>query len=139
MRVDKLGGPRVRFVEGCPQFALGIDFEGGPAAQAMVDALERRKDFSNAVRAEHRALGIGNTLASGSRASDGSGRSVSVEKRLDGKIVERGTLGAAPKRDRGQEIMEGARRGELDDEEALAHRVKILEQEAEERGEFIGL
>lgn len=64
-------------VEGCPQFALGND---GPAAQSGVDAIDRRKAFTDAVRGEYRALGLHKTIAKGTYASDGRGRVVKAEQ-----------------------------------------------------------
>jgi hypothetical protein len=65
-------------VDGCPQFALGVD----PSADDTrgMDALERRRKFGNAVRAEYRGLGLRHTIAQGSYASDGRGSSKSVER-----------------------------------------------------------
>lgn len=64
-------------VDGCPQFALSLtsDIDDTRAC----DAIERRKKFGNAVRAEYRALGINHTIAKGTYASDGRGRSGSAE------------------------------------------------------------
>lgn len=70
---------QAELVEGCPQFALGSDIATGSGAQAGVDALERRKAFTNAVRGEYRALGLRHTIARGTYASDGRGRVTSVE------------------------------------------------------------
>lgn len=67
-------------VEGCPQFALGVDFNGGRGATAALAALDRRKVFADAVRCEYRALGLTHTIARGTYAADGAGRSRSLEK-----------------------------------------------------------
>lgn len=67
-------------VEGCPQFALGVDFNGGRGATAALAALDRRKAFADAVRCEYRALGLSHTIARGTYAADGAGRSRSLEK-----------------------------------------------------------
>lgn len=67
-------------VEGCPQFALGNDTATGAAAQAGVDALDRRKAFTDAVRGEYRALGLRKTIARGTYASDGRGRVARAEQ-----------------------------------------------------------
>jgi hypothetical protein len=80
-------------VEGMPQFALGLDLDGGRGAQAMVDGLERRKAFDQAVRAEYRALGFtGRRLARSAAVRDGAGRSVTVEQRnsINDKNAARG-------------------------------------------------
>ena len=68
-------------VDGTPQFALGLDSGGeGRGSQASVDAYDRKRDFSNAVRADYRSLGMpGTRIARGSHASDGAGRSTTVE------------------------------------------------------------
>jgi hypothetical protein len=68
-------------VEGMPQFALGLDMECGPGAQAMVDASLRRDRQNAAVRSEYRAIGLaGRRLAKTSQARDGAGRSTTVEQ-----------------------------------------------------------
>lgn len=72
---------RAEMVDGTPQFALGLDSAGeSRGARASMDAYDRKKDFTNAVRAEYRALGMpGTRIARGSHASDGAGRSSTVE------------------------------------------------------------
>ena len=67
-------------VEGCPQFALGVDFNGSRGSTAALAALDRRKVFADAVRCEYRALGLTHTIARGTYAADGAGRSRSLEK-----------------------------------------------------------
>ena len=68
-------------VEGCPQFAQGLDVLGGRGAQAAVDALERRKAFMNAVVTEYRALGVpSRRIARISKVEDGAGGSAAVRQ-----------------------------------------------------------
>lgn len=64
-------------VEGCPQFAIGLPADADDTRGT--DGLDRRKQFTDAVRAEYRALGLRHTVARGSYASDGKGRSASRE------------------------------------------------------------
>lgn len=120
-------------VEGCPQFALGVDMEGGRGSTAMLGALDRQKAFTGAVRAEYRALGVTNTLARGSRASDGAGRSTLVETHA------RGTEAAAPlpPPEKPAKAARKNRTLDFDDDDALAREVERQEREAEERGEFL--
>lgn len=66
------------FVDGCPQFALGLAV--GTDDTRGADALDRRKAFTNAVQADYRALGLTHTIAKGTYASDGRGASKSVER-----------------------------------------------------------
>jgi hypothetical protein len=66
-------------VDGCPQFALGLDVEGGAAAQRMLDAQDRRQAFENAVVSEYRAIGLGNRRIARTRSvSDGAGNRAEV-------------------------------------------------------------
>jgi hypothetical protein len=104
---------------GCPQFALGVDMEGGPAAQAALDGLSRQKAFTDAVRSEYRALDIRQTLARGSSASDGRGRRTIVEQTSSPAVAPRSTK---PK----------AAEPEIDLDE-----ITRLEAEAAQRGEFV--
>ncbi len=67
-------------VEGCPQFALGLDLNAGRGSTAALAALDRRKVFADAVRCEYRALGLRHTIARGTYAADGAGRSRSLER-----------------------------------------------------------
>lgn len=66
-------------VEGMPQFALGLDLECGPAAQALLDAGARRDQHNHAVRAEYRAIGLaGRRLARTASVRDGAGNSAEI-------------------------------------------------------------
>ena len=66
-------------VDGMPQFALGLDLECGPGAQAMIDASLRRDRQNHAVRSEYRAIGLaGRRLAKSSALRDGAGRSIEI-------------------------------------------------------------
>lgn len=124
------------FVDGCPQFALGVDLEGGRGATAAIDALDRQKGFTNAVRAEYRALGVRNTLARGSRSSDGAGRSTSVE--IGARSVEPAETAHAdvpkPRATKPRATRPGA---DFDADDALAREVERMEREAEERGDLL--
>ena len=67
-------------VQGCPQFALGYQTsDDSAAADRMLDALDRKKGFLDAVSSQYRALGIGGRrIAKTSRVDDGAGRVFSV-------------------------------------------------------------
>ncbi len=77
-RANQAIGP-AELVEGCPQFAMGLDTEGDAGARAVA-ATGRRADFTRAVRAEYRALGLRHTIARGSYTSDGGGRATRAER-----------------------------------------------------------
>jgi hypothetical protein len=121
-------------VDGCPQFALGVDMEGGRGATAMLGAMDRQKGFKDAVRADYRALGMGGrTVARSSRASDGAGRSTSVDSAapIRQPAPAREEAPAAPK-------SRSTRPGlDLDADDALRAEVERMEREAEENGEFL--
>jgi len=69
-------------VDGLPQFALGLDLNGGRGAQAAIDGLGRRKAFMDAVRSEYRALGVGSRrIARVGSVQDGAGGSATIEQR----------------------------------------------------------
>lgn len=68
---------QAELVQGCPQFALGLEIDSEDTRG--MDALERRKKFSSAVRSDYSALGLNHTIARGTYASDGRGRSAAAE------------------------------------------------------------
>jgi hypothetical protein len=79
---EKIPTYTCELIEGMPQFALGLDMENGRGAQAMVDGLDRKKAFDDAVRSEYRALGLGSRrIARTSTVRDGAGNSAKVEDR----------------------------------------------------------
>lgn len=115
-------------VEGCPQFALGLDFEGRRGAEAAMQGLERRKDFSNAVRAEYRAIGLTHTIARGTYVSDGMGRSGQVEK--SEPVVTPDSFS----RTKADEVL---KRSRMEREEIDLEKIEAMEREALTRGELI--
>ncbi|HEY8898900.1 MAG TPA: hypothetical protein VIM61_00595 [Chthoniobacterales bacterium] len=121
-------------VDGCPQFALGVDMENGRGATAMLGALDRQKGFKDAVRSDYRALGTGGrTIAKASRASDGAGRTAQIDS---APSVRGGDIAPAP------ETTKPAKRStrpgmDFDADEALRREVERMEREAEENGEFL--
>ncbi len=102
-------------VEGCPQFALGVDMAGGRGAAAMVAAIDRHKTFTGAVRAEYRSLGVTNTLARGSRSSDGAGRSTIVESgpRIAPRQITHDSPCVDEQEKEGLGLMRAARKGRI--------------------------
>jgi len=121
-------GP-AEFVDGCPQFALGID-TAGTAGDRALSALDRRKAFGNAVRAEYRALGINHTIARGSYTSDGKARSTSVEKSEQTQPNNISSLG----KERGKALIDRAYAGR--NEEIDIEELDRLEAEAVARGDI---
>jgi hypothetical protein len=114
-----------QLIDGCPQFAMGFDSQS--EATRGADALARRKDFSQAVRAEYRALGLRHTVARGSYATDGRGRSSKAESAtLAAEKADRKALGQRPKPE------------DFDEDDALA-RIEAMEAEALARGEILVL
>ena len=83
-------------VDGMPQFAMGLDMECGPGAQALVDASLRRDRQNAAVRTEYRAIGLaGRRLARASEVRDGAGQRATIETRSDDFSTNPG--GASPR------------------------------------------
>lgn len=117
-------------VEGCPQFALGADFNGGRGATAALAALDRRKGFADAVRSEYRALGLTHTIARGTYAADGAGRSRELES-----SAAIGETNIRPFRDdKGMEMQMRAARKFVEPD---VDEIKRLEAEAFARGDLI--
>lgn len=120
-------------VEGTPQFALGLDPSGeSRGAMAAMSAGDRVRQFGNAVRSEYRALGMpGVRIARASHASDGAGRSSTVEIRghsESGESQESPEAPVARRRSQPSRIP----LAEPDFEE-----IDRLEREAIERGEIL--
>jgi Helix-turn-helix domain len=131
---------QAELVQGIPQFALGFQTgDDTAAADRLLGALERKKEFLDAVRSEYRALGIGGRrLARTVRVDDGAGRAVQISSGRCGAegdpspaVVELAHESAArltPSRRAASEPV---------DFDAQLERTRRLEAEAMERGDLL--
>lgn len=118
-------------VDGCPQFALGLQLEGGRGSEAAMDSMERRAAFNNAVRSEYRALGLGSRrLARVSQVNDGQGGIATVSS----VPAIRGDRAEAP-----APRPQARRAAPKWDEAGTLSRIEKMEAAARERGEIVAV